>query len=104
MALRPGRKRLIPWGLIGMLGLIAAVERSVASRAFELTANPMFLDWRESGRAARAEAARAQVLALGDSLVALGVQPRILEARFGRSAYNLAVPGAPAPASYFLLK
>src|SRR4051794_38759437 len=64
MAYPPGRMRLVPWGLLGMLGLVVAVERFVASHEFDLTANPMFLDWRESGRASRRQAARAEVLVL----------------------------------------
>src|SRR5262249_9760729 len=69
-----------------------------------LTGDPTFLAWRTAARAARREARRAEVLCFGDSLVKLGVLPRVLERRTGRSAYNLATQGSPAPAPFFLLR
>jgi hypothetical protein len=44
------------------------------------------------------------VLCFGDSLVKFAVVPRVLEARLGQGAYNLAVCGGQAPSSYFLLR
>ena len=40
----------------------------------------------------------------GDSLAKLGVAPSLVEARSGRSVYNLAVCAGQAPSSYFLLR
>jgi hypothetical protein len=50
------------------------------------------------------EAPRAEILCFGDSLTEGGVQPRVLQARLGRPAYNLAMPGQPPYVSYFLLR
>jgi hypothetical protein len=87
-----------------MLGVLMAVERSLARPELEFTRDPMTLAWRASDRATRGGGPRAVVLCFGDSLVKLGVQPRVLEADLGRSAYNLAIPGATAPAGSFLLR
>ena len=65
-------------------------------------------DWRRTGQAAtRAAVVReASVLCFGDSLVKLGVQPRLLADGLGGGcqAYNLALCAGRAPASYFLLR
>jgi hypothetical protein len=58
----------------------------------------------ESAKAADSPAARAEVVCLGDSLIKLGILPRVLEARTGFSAYNLAVLGGQAPSSFFILR
>ena len=100
----PGRGRsTLPLGLLGMLALAAAIER------YEVRAEPGFLSvhgasWRVAGREGIRAARRCAVLCFGDSLVKLGVLPRVLEARSGRPAYNLAVLNGPAPASFFLLR
>jgi hypothetical protein len=95
----------MPVGLIGMLGLIVAVEQFVAFRALDLTANSGLLDWRMSGQAASGkEVRRSEILCFGDSLVKHGIYPPILEAALGRPAFNLAIPAGPPPASYFLLR
>jgi hypothetical protein len=87
-----------------MLGLVLAAERFVARHEANFAGNTMVLGWRDGHRAARDEAARADLLCLGDSLMKLGVLPRVLEAGLGRPAYNLAAQGATAPATFFLLK
>ena len=64
-------------------------------------------DWRRTGAASVSpEVQSAAVLCFGDSLVKLGVQPRVLEAGLGkgRRAYNLALCAGRAPSSYFLLR
>jgi hypothetical protein len=95
----------MPLGFIGMLGLILVVEYSVASHALEFTGNQALLDWRTTGQAVSGEEVRrSEVLCFGDSLVKHGLFPRILEASLGRPAFNLALPAAQAPASYFLLR
>ena len=98
------RRGGIPAGLIGMLALVVGVERFVADHPFGFMGDPQRLAWRMSERAIRGEAARAEVLCLGDSLVKFGILPRVLEAGLGRSAYNLAIPGAQPAASYFLFR
>ena len=46
----------------------------------------------------------AEILCFGDSLIKLGILPEVLEGQIGSSAYNLAVLGGRAPASFFLLR
>jgi hypothetical protein len=60
--------------------------------------------WRSAHRAASGLGGKAQILCFGDSLVKLGLLPRVLEERIGSSAYNLAVLGGQAPSSYFLFR
>jgi hypothetical protein len=88
-----------------MLGLIGAVEQFVASHALDFIGNPVLLAWRTTGRAASGkEVRRSEVLCFGDSLVKHGIYPPILEVSLGRPVFNLAIPAAPPPASYFLLR
>ena len=97
------RRGRVPRGLIGMLGLILAVESGLA--AIELDISSVWRwDWKVSGRVARRKADRYDVLCFGDSLVKFGVVPRVLGAGLDRSVYNLALGGGQAPSSYILLK
>jgi hypothetical protein len=95
--------RRVPWGLVGMIGLVVAAERFVARNDADFTGHAAW-DWRLSRRAAGAVAPGCEVLCFGDSLVKYGVQPRVLQARLGRRAHSLALMGGAAPASYFLLR
>jgi len=94
----------LPWGLIGMIPLVWLAESCVAHHEYALLNDPIILSWRVGGEAAGREAKTAEILCLGDSLVRLGLMPRILEGRLKKSALNLASPGAPASSSYFLLR
>ena len=87
-----------------MLVLVVPIERFMAAHRFGFTGNAQVLAWRMSAAAIRGEAARAEVLCFGDSLVKFGVLPRVLEAGLGRTAYNVAIPGAQPAASYVLLR
>jgi hypothetical protein len=93
----------IPWGLIGMLVLATAVETFIARDSLGL-ANHQSFNWRLAGTAARGDEGRSDVLCLGDSMVKLGVLPRVLEERLGGSSYNLALFGGQAPSSFFVLR
>src|SRR5262249_47950536 len=98
------RRRLLPAGLLGALALMATVEQSLARRWPEL-ASPAQLAWRYHAAPPFHPAARqADTLVLGDSLVNLGVVPRIIDVQHNSSTYNLAVPGGQAFSSYFLLR
>lgn len=97
------RRSRVPWGLVGMVAMVALVEGSIWRHAAELSDYQSY-SWRTSADAASGPAARADVLCLGDSQVKLGVVPRILEARLGGRAYNLAVLGGQAPSTFFLLR
>ena len=93
----------LPAGLVGMLVLIVGVETVVNSHRADLA--PVWAeDWRFSSWAAKRIAPGSDVLCFGDSLVKYGVLPRVIEAKTGLKAYNLAVNGGPIPSAYFLLK
>ncbi len=98
---RPGSRA--PRGLLGMLALVAAVELGVAGHRADF-ATPWAEDWRFAARAAGRRAPGSDVLCFGDSLVKFGVLPRVIEARAGLKAYNLATSGGTMPSAYFLLR
>ena len=96
------RRTAAPWGLVGMLALIALSEWAFTRVEMDVLL-PEHWDWRNTGRAARS-AAKADVLCFGDSLMKFSVLPTVVEARTGRTAYNLAVPMGQPPSSYYLLR
>jgi hypothetical protein len=98
---RKSRPSRAPWGLVGMLGLVVAIEAGLERHHLDFTRFSIH-DWRVSGREARAVAPGCDVLCFGDSLVKFGVAPRVIEPRLGRRVYNLAVCDGQAPSSYFL--
>ncbi len=100
---RTGPRRAVPWGLLGTIALVTAVEAGVGRHEFDFSDNAL-ASWKHAAQAARREARDAQILCFGDSLVQLSVVPQVLEARSGRRTYNLSVTGGPPPASYFLLE
>ena len=94
-----------PIGLIGAIALVSAIEGGRREPTIEGSSKPA-LAWRfadESSRSAPS-AIGAEVLCLGDSLVKLGVQPKVIASRLGRTSYNLAIPGAQAMADVVLLR
>ena len=100
---KAGALGAIPGGLLGMLGLLLAIEGFVARNALDFS-DPVSLSWRLAARGAREEAPASRVLCIGDSLVKHGVLPRLVEAETGLPTVNLAVARGPAPATYFLLR
>ena len=92
-----------PFGLLGMIGLIVIVEAVISARRAEFC-TPWADDWRLSAEAARSKATQADLLCFGDSLVKYGLAPRIIEARSGLTAYNLATSGGTMASSYFLFR
>jgi hypothetical protein len=98
-----GLARRCPWGLVGMIALVALVEGSIGVRALGLyDVDEWAFRW--TGRASSTEAKRAEILCFGDSLVKLSVIPSVVGDRTGKRAFNLAVSGSQATTSYFLLK
>lgn len=92
----------VPQALVGAVVLIAMIELWLGRlelhlRHFE-AANHRF------PRTVFREAAGAQLLCFGDSLVKQGIVPRILEEKLGTTAYNLAVGGGTPAANYFVLR
>jgi len=97
-------RRPPPCGVLGALVLVILVEASLGAVPLRFT-DPASLNWRLSLAEAEGIPARScQVACLGDSLVKIGVLPRVIEALTGRSARNFAMGRAPAPATYFLLR
>ena len=94
--------RSFPWGLFGMIGLVALVESVVAAHDVTLT-TIWAADWRQAGRAARSEAVDAELLCFGDSLGKIGMLPQILERETGLRSHNLAVSVGQITASAVLL-
>jgi hypothetical protein len=86
-----------------MLALVALGERAFMRVEMDVIA-PWHWDWRLTGKAAKAKAAKAEVLCFGDSAMKFAVLPPVLEGRTGHSAYNFAVAMGQAPSSYFLLR
>ncbi len=92
-----------PSGLLGMVFLVVLIEAAFSSRRAEFV-TPWADDWRLTSEAARSKATTADVLCFGDSLVKYGVMPKVVEARSGLKAYNLATSGGTMASSYFLLR
>jgi hypothetical protein len=86
-----------------MLGLILAVEFAVSGLRADLV-TAWSDDWRLSAEAADSKAIDADVLCFGDSLIKYGVMPKVIEARSGLKAYNLATSGGTMASSYFLFR
>ncbi len=100
----PARRGRIPWGLLGMLGLVLATETMLARNEIDLTSDPWRWDWHASNRWAGLEVVGCDVLCFGDSLVKHAVMPRVIEERTGQRTFNLALGGSMAPASFFQLR
>ena len=98
---RPRRRP--PIGLLGMLCLIAGVESCVARHDLDLT-TLVASNWRIEGRAPARYARGSEILCFGDSMVKFGIQPRVLGASLGRSAYNFALYCGPPQTTYYMLR
>lgn len=99
---RAARGRRLPAAPLGMIVLVAAIELCLGrSRQF---GDDKSASWSHAGDASRRDAAGCDVLCFGDSMVKLGVLPRVLESRLGGRAYNLAVFDGPIAASEVLLR
>lgn len=93
----------MPWGLVGMIVVVVAIESSVSRRWLDFS-DPTSLSWQFADRAARADARGRDVLFLGDSLVKHGLVPSVFERESGLKGVNLSAARAPALLSYFVLR
>ena len=93
----------MPWGFIGMIGLIAVIECWVSWKWLDFT-DPVSLSWRYSASAVRQVSRPGTVLCMGDSLIKHGLIPRVIEEASGRSAVNISAARAPGMLTYFLLR
>lgn len=97
-----GRSRACPpVGFLAALAAIVAIE-SILQAIRPEPVGKLAMAWRFAADAATGRANDSRVLAFGDSLTKLGVQPRVLEAVLGTRAYNLAVPGGQTPTTKLL--
>jgi hypothetical protein len=96
-------QKAVPWGVVGLVGLVLMVEGTLATREPALAS---YAAWNSTYAATEAggKALDSQVLCLGDSQVKFGLDPKVIERDSGLKAYNLAIAGAPPPASYFALR
>ncbi|MFO0950308.1 MAG: hypothetical protein U0835_03995 [Isosphaeraceae bacterium] len=100
---RPTLRGNTPGGLLGCFLLVIAAELFVTRHDRDATPTG---EWQYllASRAATLEAKSYDLLAFGDSQVKMGVLPDLIGERSGLRAYNLAVTGASAPASFELLR
>jgi hypothetical protein len=90
------RSRLeLPIGLLGMLALVVGFEVHVARHWWSLT-DPAAFGWAHNGLRAKLEGPGSEIICAGDSLIQVGLIPRIIEAGTGRVAINLGAGSAPA--------
>jgi lysophospholipase L1-like esterase len=94
---------VVPWGLVGMIGLVAIFECFV-SRHWVDFSDPVSLSWRSSAILAATEAPHCDVLCMGDSLVKHGLVPSVMEQATGRRTANLSAARAPLLWTYALLR
>jgi hypothetical protein len=88
-----------------MASIVLAIEWLVAHlTSGSLPHSRVALSWQYADQSARGRESKCDIICLGDSLVKLGILPRVLEAGSGASACNLAILGGQAPSSFILLR
>lgn len=97
------RLKHLPWGMVGMLALVCGVERSISRHRADVTTETAS-NYEFAATSAVGEALGSEILGFGDSLMKFGFLPKVIEARTGRRAYNLAAYGGPPSRDYLLLK
>jgi hypothetical protein len=100
----PPTRRLIPWGFLGMLALVGALERCVVKDNLAFSGDGIGQSWLRTAGSARRDAPRHEILCFGDSMMQFGLNPLVLEDRTGRSAISLTLMGGSPESSYFLLR
>jgi len=93
----------VPWGVIGLLFAVVVIERGL-SRHERSFADPAAMNFQYCKGVSATKAAHAEILALGTSMMKLGVVPRVIATETGRSVFNLAVLNGHLPSSYFVLR
>ncbi len=97
---RAGTSPRVPWGLVGAILILAAVESREPG-----STNPLADIWADaSARAGSEEVRTSAVLCLGDSQIKLGLHAPELGRRIGVPAYNLAVHAGQPAAAHALLR
>jgi hypothetical protein len=93
----------IPWGFVGMIGLIVVIECFVGRNWLDFS-DPASLSWRFSAAAVATESPGGELLCLGDSLIKHGLLPGVIENETGRRTVNLSAARAPTLLTYFFLR
>ena len=83
----------IPWGVVGMIGLIVAIECAVVRNWLDFS-DPVSLSWTLQRPGRRIRGAGRRVLCLGDSLVKNGLVPCGDRRVSGRRTVNLSAARA----------
>jgi hypothetical protein len=92
-----------PWGLLGMVCLVIAIELFVERHDLDCTA-AWYADRRLTAHKLPRFAPECQILCFGDSTLKLGLAPRVIEDVLGKRAYNFAIHAGQPPADYVLLR
>lgn len=95
--------RRLPAGMLAMLGVVVLVEALIALNQ-EQWQSLDFATFQFTRRAIDTGKANTDLLVLGDSVLKLGLQPKVLQERLGLTSYNLAHSGGQAPDTYFALR
>ena len=97
------RKGRIPFGFLGALVLILAVEQAIVHHKMASVGGSQ---WSYEVARARADSGvpSTSVLCFGDSLLKQGLAPTVIEAKSGLRTYNFAIAGGQAPGHYFMLR
>ena len=95
--------RQVPWGLIGMIPFVWAIEGFTTRHAADFLGTHPGVGGRPRSPL-EAETAGRDLLIFGDSQVKFGLLPGVIEKRTGLSGYNLAVLGGMPASSYGLLR
>ena len=97
------RRSGIPWGLLGAIAAVMAIEGAVARLDLVLTRSENF-DWRQARHAAGSRTAGCDVLCFGTSMVAQGILPEVIEQKSGLRTQNLAVCAGRSVYAYYYLR
>jgi hypothetical protein len=97
------RGSAIPWGLVGMIGLLVTIEGAIAGRWLDFS-DPVSLSWRFSMEAARTQAPGSELLCLGDSLAKHGIIPSLIERESGFRTINLAAARCSTLMTYYVFR
>ncbi len=95
--------RQVPLGLLGALVLIIAGEHHVDRNALDYLTGAQWT-YKTVTRVAETEARDCGLLCFGDSLMKMGLAPKVLKAETGLRGYNFAIAGGQPVGSYFLLR
>jgi hypothetical protein len=101
---RPRRpSRTVPFGLLGMIMLVYAIEGTIARR--DDLNNGYAADWKHTSAMIRhKEVTGSSILCFGTSLTKMGVSARVIEETLQEPVYNLALNAAQPFACYSMFR